>query len=562
MVNLGKLSVNEKLICIVAIVVMAVVGIGTYFVIHTRDTIIEERRSAITRLVNTAASIARHLQSRVAEGQMSREDAQAAALAQISVLRFDGSNYFWVNDFNGIMLMHPTRTELVGRPMNEITDTNGARIFTDMIELVQRQGSGYYEYWWRVQPAEEPRHKLSYVAGIPEWGWVIGGGVYTDDVDAAIHQTTLRIALIGLIVLAAVIGAAMAIARSITIPIRQLRDSMTGLADRRLDTEVPSLPVRTEIGAMAQAVEIFKQNAIEQAKLQSEQAKANEGRERRATALERLIGEFQGTVTAVISAVSSAATQLQANAESMSGVAEQTNRRSTAVAAAADQATANVHTVAAAAEELNSSTGEISRQVTQSARIAADAVEEASHTNGTVEGLAAAAQKIGQVVELINSIAGQTNLLALNATIEAARAGEAGKGFAVVASEVKNLAQQTAKATEEIAAQVSEMQTATGSTVKAIQGIGGTIGQLSNIAAAIASAVEMQTAATQEIARNVQQAAGGTAEVGRNIGDVIEAASQTEHGAADVRDASTELSRQSERLREEIDRFIAKVRAA
>ncbi len=352
------------------------------------------------------------------------------------------------------------------------------------------------------------------------------------------------------------------IASGLIRPIHAMTGAMARLAEGDKAIAIPALDNRDEIGAMAKAVEVFKRNAIEQERLQADQAAERASRERRAATLERLFAEFQDIATGVVGAVSSASIQLEANAGSMSTVAEHTSHQAAAVTTAAEQAAVNVQTVAAATEQLNSSTAEIGRQVTQSARIAADAVEEARHTNSTVEGLATAAQKIGEVVGLINSIASQTNLLALNATIEAARAGEAGKGFAVVASEVKNLAQQTAQATEEIAAQVTGMQTATGGTVVAIRAIGATIERLSEIAATIASAVEEQGAATQEIARNVQEAAAGNAEVTRIIGGVTEAANQTGLGAAEVLGASTELSRQSERLRAEVDGFIVKVRAA
>ncbi len=356
--------------------------------------------------------------------------------------------------------------------------------------------------------------------------------------------------------------AAWLIASGITRPVKGMTSTMTRLAEGDQSVAVPALENRDEIGRMAKAVEIFKRNAIERTRLEAEQAAERAARERRAATLERLIAEFQTSVTEVVKAVASAAVELQASAQAMSSLATQTDQQSTAVAAAAEEATSNVQTVAAAAEELNGTTSEIGRQVARSAQITADAVEEAERTNSTVEGLATAAQKIGQVVELINSIASQTNLLALNATIEAARAGEAGKGFAVVASEVKILAQQTARATEEIAAQVTGMQSATGGTVSAIRGIGTTISRLSEIAATIASAVEEQTAATAEIARNVQQAAAGTAEVTRNIGGVTEAAGDTGRSATQVLSASTDLSQQSERLRHEVDRFIASVRAA
>jgi methyl-accepting chemotaxis protein len=261
-------------------------------------------------------------------------------------------------------------------------------------------------------------------------------------------------------------------------------------------------------------------------------------------------------VSEVVAIVSTSSEELQSTAQSMAATAEETSRQSQSVAAAAEQATSNVQTVAAAAEEMAKSIEEIGRQVTQSATIAGRAVEEAERTNGSVAGLAEAAQKIGEVVELISDIASQTNLLALNATIEAARAGDAGKGFAVVASEVKSLANQTAKATEEIAAQIAGMQDATKGTVTAIKGISSTIGEISEIAAAIASAVEQQSAATQEISRNVQEAATGTQDVSANIASVNQAASETGKSAGDVLTAAQELSRQGDRLREEIDRFL------
>jgi methyl-accepting chemotaxis protein len=246
----------------------------------------------------------------------------------------------------------------------------------------------------------------------------------------------------------------------------------------------------------------------------------------------------------------------------MSATAEETERQSTAVAAASDQATANVQTVAAASEELSGSIAEIGRQVADSARIAGLAVEEANRTNGQVTALSEAAQKVGDVIRMINDIASQTNLLALNATIEAARAGEAGKGFAVVASEVKSLANQTARATEEIASQIEAIQAATTDTVEAIQRIGGTIGQISEISATIAAAVEQQGAATQEIARNVTEAATGTADVSSNIATVTRAAGETGAAASQVLSAAGELSQQGETLSAEVARFLQNIRAA
>ena len=268
---------------------------------------------------------------------------------------------------------------------------------------------------------------------------------------------------------------------------------------------------------------------------------------------------FADEVKNVIETVSSASTELQTSAQAMSSTAEETNRQSAAVAAAAEQASTNVQTVASAAEELSASLSEVGRQVTESATIASNAVDDARATNEKVQGLADAAKKIGEVVNLINDIASQTNLLALNATIEAARAGDAGKGFAVVASEVKSLASQTAKATEDIAGQVGAIQEATNQAVAAIQGIDQTIVQISDIATTIAASVEQQNTATKEIAENVQQAASGTREVTTNISGVSQAAIETGQASTQVLGAASELSQQSEKLREQVATFMSEV---
>jgi len=270
---------------------------------------------------------------------------------------------------------------------------------------------------------------------------------------------------------------------------------------------------------------------------------------------------FESNVKTVVESVASASTEMEMSARTLSATAEEGSSQSTAVAAASEEASTNVQTVAAAAEQLAQSVEEVGRQVQQSSTIASNAVSEAQKTNEEVEGLATAAEKIGEVVGLINDIASQTNLLALNATIEAARAGDAGKGFAVVATEIKSHADQTATATEDISSQISAIQNATENAVKAIKGISGTIGELSEISSAIASAVEEQSAATREIAQSVEQAAAGTADVSQNITGVTSGAQQTGDASAQVLEAASELSKQAEALRSQVDGFLVEVRS-
>ncbi|UEM22174.1 methyl-accepting chemotaxis protein [Skermanella mucosa] len=350
--------------------------------------------------------------------------------------------------------------------------------------------------------------------------------------------------------------------RRVTTPIRGIVEAMRRVARGDVSGEVPFTDRHDEIGALADALLVFKDNAVERERLEAAQAEERSAKERRAAEIDMLIRNFDQGVTGILRTVSAAATELDSTAQSMAAIAEETSRQVTASAAAAEQTSANVQTVAAAAEEMSGSLQEIARQVTRSTGIANAAVQQAEQTNGTVQGLAEAAHKIGEVVDLISNIANQTNLLALNATIEAARAGEAGKGFAVVASEAKNLATATAKATDEISSHITNMQAASTGAVGAIEGIGGTIRQINDITVTIAAAVEEQTAATGEISRNVTQAAAGTQEVSANVGQVTQASDQTGAAANQVRSAAGQLAQQSEMLRGEVERFLASIKAA
>ena len=560
--KLNNLTITPKLGILVGVTLFGLCIAGALAGYLMQREMLDARLDQVRSIVDVARNMAIGLQKQVEAGQLTKEAALAEFGRRANTMTYDnGAGYLFATTYDGITVLSPDPKQIGTNRMD--LKVNGRALAHELLDGVKAKGEVVLTYEY-VRPGEEkPVRKISYATAIPGWNMMLGSGAYLDDLDAKLKPVIWALGLAILIIAVISGGIAWLIGRSISRPLGQLGARMRGLADGALDADIPGIERSDEVGAMAATVQIFKDNALRIRGLEKIEAETQQraAAERRAT-MENIASDFEHSVKGIVSSVATAAAGMQTTAQSMTATASDASARAATVGAASDSASNNVGTVAAAAEELSSSVAEISRQVTQSSKIASQAVGDAERTNATVQVLSTGAEKIGEVVKLIHSIAAQTNLLALNATIEAARAGESGRGFAVVASEVKALANQTAKATEEIATQVSAMQSSTSEAVLSIGGITETIAQMSEITTSIAASVQQQGEATREIARNIQSAAAGSSEISAHIGGVTTAAAATGLAASDVLSNARELDNQSGMLRHAVDEFLAKVRAA
>ncbi len=552
------ISLRIHLTTLIAVVgLLALAGIE----INARRDAAETARTAILRhLVEAASTITAHYQREEAAGRATRAEAQSRALEAIRAIRYRGEEYVWVNDMTPIMVMHPFRPDLEGKPLGDIKDPTGFRLFVGIVDAVRASGSGTVGYLWPRPGAQQPVEKLSYVQQFAPWDWVLGSGVYVDDLRQ--EQFIILRDGIGLALLAATLVGLLAwmVARGIVRPLAAATRATVALAGGDLTTPVPGTARRDELGVLAKALETFRAEGLEKQRMASEAIAVQQTQERRRSAMASHTQDFGASISGVMGMLGRAAEAMRQTAEEVASGAERTSEGTAATAAGAAASAQNLAAVASATEELTASVSEVARQVGHAATAMKDAVTQAEATDRTVRGLSEAAGQIGSVVRLIGQIAGQTNLLALNATIEAARAGEAGKGFAVVASEVKTLAGQTASATQEISRHIATIQAATGGAVEAVAEVGRAIARVDEVSTAIAAAVEQQAAATHEIAQQVQSVSRQTEAATESLALVAAAAEGAGSAGRSVRSAADEVAQVSHTLREEVDQFLTAMR--
>ena len=561
---LSRLKIRTKLASMVALSALTVCAIIALSASLSERRMLEDRIAQLHAAADMIIGLAQTLQDEVTAGKMTLAEAQAQFRQRGRKMTFNkGQGYPVVYAADTSIMLNGANPQLEGK-ITGATDSNGVVIAKAQIEAAHRSPEGGTATYLYPRPGQTvPVPKMVFVRSFAPWNVVMSYGLYIDDLDGDVNALLLRLGAIGAGIMLLMLLLSWLISRDVLGALDRQRTRMQRIATGSLDQPVEETERGDEIGRMAETLEILRQTALTARTLEAEQIAAKQrGENEKRDALIALADRFDTSVGRLVGMMASGSTELETTAKSMTGTAERTNQQATVVSSAAAEASARVQTVATAAEELSSSISEISRQVAQSADIAARAVDSARRTDTIVRALSAGAQQIEHVAELISSIAGQTNLLALNATIEAARAGEAGRGFAVVAAEVKSLASQTAEATKEIGTRISQIQGATKEAVEAIQGITATIEEVSAIATTIGSAIEEQGAATAEIARNVTQTAQATQEVTTNIGGVSAAANETGGAACHVLSAASNLSKHAEQLSGEVNVFLAGVRAA
>jgi methyl-accepting chemotaxis protein len=509
-----------------AVSAAGLVAVAGFWIYDQHSTLLSGKLEKTRNLVDVPYAIVERAYQLEKEGKISEIEAQRQAIETIRFMRYDGSNYFWINDEHPTMIMHPMKPALDGTDLTSLKDPSGKAVFVEFVRAAQAPDGGFVHYLWPKPGKEKPVAKLSFVKRFTPWGWVIGTGIYIDDVDVAWQESAFRAGGLALICLIPVVVVSITIWRSIFLRVLNIVERVKDIAEGDL-TKRTDIADQDEIGDLAKWLNLAMVRLDETIRAISQNALQ----------------------------VASASEAMVVTSQQIATRSGETSGQANLVSQAAQHVSQNLQTIATGAEEMGTSIRDIAKNATEASRFAISAVKVAETATATVSKLGASSSEIGEVVKVITSIAQQTNLLALNATIEAARAGEAGKGFAVVANEVKELAKETAKATEDIGGKIEAIQSDTTAAVEAIASISGVINQINEISATIAAAVEEQNATTNEMSRNVNEAAQSSSEITSNIAGVAEAARNTTQGATDSHKASQQLVDNSALLRRLIEQF-------